>query len=306
MKQTISRRNFLALAATMPVFINTSASATTMAAPGKKTVGIALGGGGARGLAHVEMLAVLDELGIRAHRISGTSMGAVIAALYAEGRSAAKIKSIVDAALTQHHGSIGFIRKEMLEWIDLVDPSIGKKSLLNTSDFISFIHDQIKAKTFAELKIPLRVVAADIQRREQVILHKDDLATALKASFAFPGLFDPVTIQDRTLVDGGIVNPVPYDLLLDECDITIAVDVAGNDTYVPQAKHSFFEVIHESFQTMENTILQAKMTDQPPGIYVKPDLVDIRLLDYPKAEEIYRQARPAREQLKHSLQQLLV
>lgn len=305
MKQTISRRNFLALSASMPLLVSGTASATTTGSPGKKTVGIALGGGGARGLAHVEMLAVLDELGIRAHRISGTSMGAVIAALYAEGHSATEIKSIVNDALAHHHGSVGFIRKEALEWINLVDPSIGKKGLLNTSDFISFIHDQIKAKTFTELKIPLRVVAADIQRREQVILRKGDLATALKASFAFPGLFDPVIIQDRTLVDGGIVNPVPYDLLLKECDITIAVDVAGNDTHVPQTRHSFFEVIHESFQTMEKTILQAKMTDQPPAIYVKPDLVDIRLLDYPKAKEIYRQALPAREQLKHSLQQLL-
>ena len=168
MKQTLSRRKFLALAAAIPLLASTPASAISTQPPSNKTVGIALGGGGARGLAHVEMLAVLDELGIKLHRISGTSMGAVIAALYAEGHSAAEIKSIINDALAHHGDSMGFVRQEVLEWINLVDPSIGHGGLLNTSDFISFIHDKIKAKTFAELKIPLQVVAADIQRREQV------------------------------------------------------------------------------------------------------------------------------------------
>ena len=149
------------------------------------------------------------------------------------------------------------------------------------------------------------MVAADIRRREQVTLHDHDLLKALEASFAFPGLFNPVVIDNRMLVDGSIVNPVPFDLLKGRCDITIAVDVAGRRTFGPQAGATFFDVLSESFQTMEHAILLAKMKDLPPDIYLKPDLVDIHLLDFGKAETIYRQARAARQQLKASLQRML-
>lgn len=299
----LSRRRFLALAAAAPLagFPVNGRSARR----GDRSVGIALGGGGARGLAHVEILMALDELGVRPKIIAGTSMGAVIGALYAAGNSAGHIKSIVKAALGRQEGSVGFFRKELLEWLHLVDSDISREVLLSSNDFIKFIHEQISARTFGELEIPLLVVAADIQRREQVILHEQGLQKALEASFAFPGLFNPVVINGRALVDGGVVNPVPYDLLMEHCDITIAVDVAGRRSSQPGPDAGFFDVIAESFQTMEHAILQAKMRDWPPDIYLKPDLLDIRLLDFGKAETVYRQARPERAKLKVALQRLL-
>ena len=305
MKHSSRRRRFLVLAAAGYVLASLPAAGAESPEQ-NKTVGIALGGGGARGLAHVEMLTVLDELGIKPRLIAGTSMGAVMGALYASGHSAAQIKSIVNDALARESSSTGFFHKELLEWIHLVDPAINQETLLSSGDFIAFLHDQIGPRTFADLKIPLLVVAADIQRREQVILHEHELIPALEASIAFPGLFSPVVLNDRVLVDGGIVNPVPYDLLIGHCDITIAVDVAGRRTVAPNPNPAFFEVISESFQTMENSILQAKMKVQPPNIYVKPDLIDIHLLDFGKAQEIYRQARPAQAELRRSLQKLLL
>lgn len=304
MSGELTRRQFLTLTMLAPLAGRTGAAAG--AGRGDRSVGIALGGGGARGLAHVEILHALDELGIRPRLIAGTSMGAVIGALYAAGNPATQIKSIVRDALAQQGGSAGFFRKELMEWVHLVDGDLSREVLLSSNDFIAFIHEHIHARTFAELKIPLLVVAADIQRREQVILHEHALQPALEASFAFPGLFNPVVIGDRTLVDGGVVNPVPYDLLRKHCDITIAVDVAGRRSSPTGSGPGFFDVVAESFQTMEHAILQAKMQDQPPDIYLKPDLLDIRLLDFGKAETIYRQARPARLQLKAELQRLLV
>jgi NTE family protein len=299
----LTRRHFLTLAAAAPL-AGLPVSGRS-ARRGDRSVGIALGGGGARGLAHVEILLALDELGIRPRIISGTSMGAVVGALYAAGNSAAQIKRLVKDALAQQAGSAGFIRKELLEWVHLVDGDMSREVLLSSNDFIAFIHEKIGARTFGELEIPLLVVAADIQHRQQVILHEQGLQKALEASFAFPGLFNPVVIGDRTLVDGGVVNPVPYDLLMDQCDITIAVDVAGRISSPPGAGPGFFDVIAESFQTMEHAILHAKMKDRPPDIYLKPDLLDIRLLDFGKADTIYRQARPARARLKAGLQRLL-
>lgn len=304
MNLKLSRRRFLALAAVASPLAGLPTTAAA-AQRGKQSVGIALGGGGARGLAHVEMLEVFDELGVRPRLIAGTSMGAVVGALYASGYTAAQIKAIVKAALERKSGSMGFFRKELLEWIHLVDADMSREVLLSSSDFISFLHEQIRARTFSALDIPLLVVAADIRRREQVILHEQALLTALEASIAFPGLFNPVIINDRLLVDGSIVNPVPFDLLTGQCDITIAVDVAGRRTFGPQSGAAFFDIVSESFQTMEQSILQAKMKDHRPDIYLKPDLVDIRLLDFGKAETIYRQARAARLQLKASLQRLL-
>ena len=305
MKHSLRRRRFLVLATAGYVLASLPA-AGAKSPEQHKTVGIALGGGGARGLAHVEMLAVLDELGIKPRLIAGTSMGAVIGALYASGHSAAEIKSLVNDALARASSSSGFFRKELLEWIHLIDPAINQETLLSSGDFIAFLHKQIGPHSFADLKIPLLVVAADIQRREQVILHEHELIPALEASIAFPGLFSPVVLDDRVLVDGGVVNPVPYDLLIGHCDVTVAVDVAGRRTFAPDPNPAFFEVISESFQTMENSILQAKMKVQPPDIYVKPDLVDIHLLDFGKAQDIYRQARPAQAEMRRSLQKLLV
>ncbi len=300
----LSRRHFLALAAAAPPLAGVAAHASGAPRTGK-TLGVALGGGGARGLAHVEILAALDELGVRPSVIAGTSMGAVIGALYASGHTALEIKAVVQDALALRRGSLGFVRKELLEWIHLVDPGIPRDVVLSGSEFVAFIHERIKAATFAGLKTPLLVVAADIRRREQVTLHEGDLGTALAASIAFPGLYSPVVVGDRLLVDGGIVDPVPYDLLLDRCDIVVAVDVAGRRTYPSPSNLSFFDVVAESFQTMEKSILRAQMKDRPPDIYLKPDLVDIRLLDFARAEYIYRQAQPARDELKKSLERLL-
>lgn len=300
MRASLSRRSFLALAAAAPALPGGAAPARRGA-----RLGIALGGGGARGLAHVEILGVLDELGVKPDLIAGTSMGAVIGALYASGRSADDMKALVTDALLRRDHYLGFVRKELLERFHLIDPGMTQQVLLGSGDFIEFIHRQIGPGTFADLRIPLLAVAADIQRREQVVLGAGDLTAALEASIAFPGLFRPVTIDGRPLVDGGIVNPVPYDLLTECCDIVIAVDVSGRRTYAADAELSFFDLVFESFLTMEKSIMAAKMNRRPPDLYVKPDLVDVHLLDFGKADVIYRQAGPARDRFRTQLRELL-
>jgi NTE family protein len=271
----------------------------------KNGIGLALGGGGARGLAHILVFEALDEMAVRPQRMAGTSSGAVLGALYAAGRSGKEIRELVTAFLSSHKkqpGSVQFLHTDMLKWVNLIHPNFGSDRLLDTSNFLAFIHNEISVAPFAELKIPFSVITTDVWRHEQVILDSGDLVSAVSASIAFPGLFRPVFYQGRSLVDGGLVNPVPYDILATDCDITIGVDVSGRWTTIPRSPPHFFDnIINNSFQTMGKTILAEKLKYHSPDIYIRPELVDIHLLDFRKFETIFAQASPAKDTLKHAL-----
>lgn len=273
-----------------------------------KRIGLALGGGGARGLAHIVVLEAFDELSIKPHRIAGTSSGAVMGALYASGRSGREIRKAILHYLTskkKRRGPNQFIHAGILKWINLVHPGFGRGRLLDSSSFLTFLHKEIKVATFEELETPLSVVTSDVWRHEQVVFDSGNLFSALRASIAFPGLFSPVSYQNRSLVDGGLVNPIPYDILATDCDITIAVDVSGQQTTIPRSPPRFFDNIINSFQTMGQTILRDKLKYRPPDIYIKPDLVDIHILDFSKAKIILSQAKPVKDSLKKSLRAML-
>ncbi len=185
-----------------------------------KKIGIALGGGGAKGLAHISMLEVLDELGVRPHRISGTSIGAIIGALYASGLPARGIREgIGDLTATPRTLKELFEAKKLPSWIEIIDIDVARGSLLQIDRFLEKLQTVIGVSQFEDLSIPLRVVAADFWARKEVVFTAGPLIPAVAASFALPGIFKPVVMDGRVLVDGGSVNPLPYDLLLDECDI---------------------------------------------------------------------------------------
>lgn len=269
-------------------------------------VGIALGAGGAKGLAHIPMLETLDELGIKPHCISGSSFGAVIGALYASGLTGLEIREFIGGLVISEHENWpeALFRKDILKWIDFIDPEIGKGGLIGGDSFIHYLYRALNSTGMEQLPIPLKIVAADFWKREQIVLDSGDLPSAIKASMALPGLFSPVQLGGRLLVDGGTINPVPYDLLLDECDITIAVDVMGRSTNTTGRAPSFFDTIFNSIHILQQTIVDEKLKRHRPQIYIKPDIVDVRVLDFFDAERIYRQAQPAKEQLKRELSAL--
>jgi len=145
-------------------------------------------------------------------------------------------------------------------------------------------------------------VATDFWAREPVVLDRGELIPALKASMAVPGVFPPVEIEGRLLVDGGMVNPIPYDLLPQDCDITIAVDVAGRRTPSSDETPSMVDLVFNAFQIAARSIVQEKLSRVKPDIYVEPDIEDIRLLEFYKAAQVFRQAQPAKEQFKRELE----
>jgi NTE family protein len=111
-----------------------------------------------------------------------------------------------------------------------------------------------------------------------------------------------VHYQGKVLVDGGLVNPVPYDLLFDECDVVIAIDVLGNRTPDEEGDSpSYFETTFNTIQILETSVVREKMKNRPPDIYIRPDLKDIHVMDFNRAEEIYTQAQPAKDELMRAL-----
>lgn len=267
-------------------------------------VGIALGGGGVRGLAHIPMLQVLDDLQMRPAIISGTSMGAIVGALYASGMSAREIREDIEGHLILKNDTWRDVmekRDGLLKWVYAFKPDFSGSGLLNAQAILNFLLDEIKAKSFEDLKIPLLVVAADYWSAAEVVFEKGELLPAIQASMAVPGVFTPVSVQGRTMVDGGVVNLVPYDLLKGRADFIIAVNVSrvryASADEIPNA----LESVLGTFDIMQTTMLGDKLKMLKPDIYVWPQIRDVRMLDFGKVEEVFVQAAPAAEEFRKEL-----
>ena len=268
-------------------------------------IGLALGGGGVRGLAHISVLETLDDMGIKPSIIAGTSMGAIIGALYASGMSGKEIRERISRNLILKDDTWRDIvakKSNLLKLVKAFSAEIPRGGFINTQGFFEYLFSEIRKRTFEELEIPLLVIAADYWTAEEVVFEKDDLLPALQASMAVPGVFAPVSIADKVLVDGGVVNLVPYDHLLERADFTIAVDVSKVRNPGKNEIPGALESVLGAFNIMQASALAEKMKIRKPDIYVQMEIQGIRMLDFGKTEEVFLQAAPAivllREQLK--------
>ncbi len=267
-------------------------------------IGIALGGGGAKGLAHIPILEVFEELGIRPVCVAGTSIGAILGVLYCSGIPPSQTRrELTEASLSGEERLRDLLgKREILKWLDFARFQFDGSALLRSDRVMDILFRDLEPRRFEDLHTPLKVVATDFWAREPVVLDRGELIPALKASMAVPGVFPPVEIEGRLLVDGGMVNPIPYDLLPQQCDITIAVDVAGRRTSSSDATPSMADLVFNAFQIAARSIVQEKLCRVKPDIYVEPDIEDIRLLEFYKAAQVFRQAQPAKEQFKRELE----
>jgi NTE family protein len=274
---------------------------------GSARIGITLGAGGANGLAHILMLEVLDEMDIRPCHITGSSIGAIIGALYASGMTGRKIRELVGQFIISPDESLAeqFSNRESLRWLEFIEIEFGNGGLLSSEGFISYLYETLQYDTFEELKIPLTVVAADLWRREQVVLDSGELLPAVKASMALPGVFHPVKLDNSVLVDGGTVNPVPYDLVSKACDIVIGIDVSGKRSTPETEIPGYFQTLFSSVKVMQQAIMTEKLERNKPDIYISPQIVDVRSLEFYRAEKVFEQTRPAKKELQQKLGQLL-
>jgi len=270
-------------------------------------IGIALGAGGAKGIAHIPMLEALDELGITPHRIAGCSIGAVMGALYASGLSAAEIKDkIARLAITRSDTMRGvFSEKKISKWWGMIDSDFRRSGLIKAESIMASLCDEGSCETFEELPIPFAVVATDFFEGCSVVLDSGPLKPAVQASMALPGLFTPIELNGRVLIDGGTVNPVPFDVLADSCDIVIAIDINSGSPAEPGSVPGYFNTLFGSIQIMQQAIVRRELEARRPDIYIKPELSDFRTLHFYKVDKIYKEAQAAKEELKRQLAEKL-
>jgi NTE family protein len=225
-----------------------------------ETIGLALGGGAVLGAAHIGVLQALEEFDVPIAAIAGTSIGAFIAALYAFGKNGREIEQITSE----------------LDWLDITAATLSQYGLLTNKKLGETLHDVLGDVAFDDAQIPLAMVAADISRGEKVVLEQGDVATAVMASTCIPGVFIPIEIGDRMLVDGGILENVPvFSLENMGVERVIAVDLNAKHAFKPPK--NLLEVLLNTFDmTMINaTKLQTKDAD----ILIGPDLASFNLID---------------------------
>ncbi len=267
----------------------------------RPTLGLALGSGGANGLAHIAVLQVLDEQGIVPDRIAGTSIGAVIGGLYAAGLSAEEILDIFDDVAGSPLDALSGLAGSELDLVDLLQLGLSDGGLFDSGGFLRFLAGHTEARRFDELRIPLAVVATDYWSGDSVVIEEGPLFVAIEASMAVPGLFKPVHRGDQLLIDGGTSNPLPYDLLLDDMDLVIAVDVSGSRDPASEPEPGLTDLLFRTFSIMQQSLIRQALERQPPHLYLKPDATGVRLLHFNRVHEILAQAEPVADELRDRL-----
>jgi len=265
-----------------------------------RRLGVALGGGGARGLAHVPVLELLDEMGIRPVCMAGTSIGAVIGALYASGMSGSDIRGLVDDTVLKKGDPPNKVMRNLKTVIRFLDLDFMGSGMFKGESFMDYFYDAIDTDSFEELDIPLKVVTSDFWTAGQVVVSEGELISAVRASMSLPGIFTPVERDGRVLVDGGGVDPVPWDLL-EDCDLVLAVDVLGSLEKGNDDEPSAFRAVVEMFDIMQRSMVRTRLDSSPPDIYFRPELKGIGLLEFHRAEEIYKAAESSIDQLREQL-----
>ncbi len=278
-----------------------------MSSSSSTRIGVALGGGGVRGLAHVPVYETLQELGLCADAFSGTSMGAIMGTMFASGLSGRETRTFVEENFVPQ-GS-GFRKLSsgpglMMKLLQSVRPSGKKTALFNADRFLEWLLEQLDVNTFEDLGIPLKVVATDFHSGDPVVFESGPLFPALKASMAIPGVFLPLEWEGRVLVDGGLSHNLPYPQLSDECDQILAVDVAPTRETTDGEVPHLLDATLGMFDLLVENQTRAAMRNQPPTVYFQPKLTDVDVLAFDKIKEVFRQTDEELPRLREKLQPL--
>jgi len=271
-----------------------------------KSFALALGGGGARGLAHIAVIEALDDMGVTPAAIAGTSIGALIGAAYAAGMRGKDIRHhVIRFAHDRRETMARLVQARAGTLADLLSGSFSQATQMDAEKFCAQFLPEAIPPEFSALTIPLTVMATDLHRRQEAPLSSGPLRPALAASIAIPGLFRPVVLDGRIMVDGGATNPLPFDQLSGRADVTVAVDVFG----VPAAERSDMPSAWESMFTtimiMGSTIVAAKHKHAAPDLMIRPNVTIFRTLDFYQASAILRTADAVKPEVTAKLGKLL-
>ncbi|MDP2819633.1 MAG: patatin-like phospholipase family protein [Polaromonas sp.] len=226
-------------------------------------IGLALGGGAARGFAHVGVIAVLEEAGLKPSLVVGTSAGSLVAALYASGKTSAQLQqtalSLEEVAIT-----------------DWMLPLLGR-GMFRGEALGRYVNDLVAGRLIENMAIPLGIVATDLNSGQAVLFQRGDTGTAVRASSAVPAVFVPVKINGREYVDGGLVSPVPVRFARQMgADLVIAVDISSPPEANPA--EGTLQILLQTFAIMGKSINQYELKDA--DVLVQPAQAGLKSADF--------------------------
>ncbi|HSI50889.1 MAG TPA: patatin-like phospholipase family protein [Ideonella sp.] len=244
------------------------------AAPKPPRIGLALGGGAARGFAHIGVIQVLEEQGIKPDLIVGTSAGSLVAALYASGKSGTEL-----AALAQ-----GMDESALTDW------AFPGRGLIRGDALARYVRTQTRNLNIEQMKVPLGIVATDLDDGTAVLFQRGDTGAAVRASSAVPAVFQPVKIGTREYVDGGLVSPVPVRFARQMgADLVIAVDISSPPDGA--ATGDAFHLLLQTFAIMGRSINRFELKDA--DIVLRPGLVGVSSADFASRAKAVQSGREA-------------
>jgi len=226
-------------------------------------IGLALGGGAARGFAHVGVIQVLEEAGIRPALVTGTSAGSLVAALYASGKNGAQLQNIAE---TMEEATIA-------DWT----LQVFTRGALRGEALAKYVNGQVGQKAIEAMPLPLGIVATDLNSGNDIVFQRGDTGTAVRASSAVPAVFQPVKIGNREYVDGGLVSPVPVRAAKKMgAELIIAVDISSP----PEAASASgtLEILLQTFTIMGKSINSLEL--QGADVVIRPQLMGISSADF--------------------------
>ncbi len=237
---------------------------------------LALGGGAARGFAHIGVIQVLEENGIKPDMVVGTSAGSLVAAFYASGKTGAQLQWLADS----------MDESQLTDW---TVPFLSR-GMLRGEALGRYVNSQLNGAKIEDLKMPLGIVATDLQTGEGILFRRGDIATAVRASSAVPSVFEPVRIGNKDYVDGGLVSPVPVRYARQMgADIVIAVDISSRPE---DAKTTdMLKVLLQTFSIMGKNISQLEMAQAE--VVVRPALPDVGSAEFTARKKSIEAGRAA-------------
>lgn len=226
-------------------------------------IGLVLGGGAARGFAHIGVIQVLEEAGVRPSLVVGTSAGSLVAAFYASGKTGAQLQQVAETM-------------EEATFADWTLP-IFSRGMLRGEALARYVNVQVSGRMIENMPLPLGIVATDLNSGQGVLFQRGDTATAVRASSAVPALFQPVKISGREYVDGGLVSPVPVRYARQMgAELIIAVDISS----APEgnAASDTLQILLQTFSIMGKSINTFELRDA--DVVVRPSLVGVASADF--------------------------
>ncbi len=237
-------------------------------------IGLALGGGAARGFAHIGVIQVLEEAGIRPALVVGTSAGSVVAALYASGKSGAELGQLADA----------------MDESAITDWAFPGRGLIRGEALARFVRDNTGGRSIEQMKLPLGIVATDLDNGQAILFQVGDPGVAVRASSAVPAVFQPVRIGSREYVDGGLVSPVPVRFARQMgAELVIAVDIT--DPPDGGATGDVMRILLQTFSIMGRSINQFELRDA--DLVLRPRLPGVASADFAARKRTIQAGREA-------------